>query len=103
MKTIGVDVQNSLSSRLPIFCILCESFFYRDTKSHIFINTEIHTYICTHIVVFCITLPVKKHAKVQKEKANMLTKLRLQGSSMDLVIERFRFPGEHLWFTQPRF
>lgn len=72
MKTIGVDVQNSLS---PLSASIPYSLrvFYTDTQTHIFINTKIHTYICTHIytcMVLCTTSPMKKHAKIQKEKAN---------------------------------
>lgn len=87
MKTIDVDVQKRLSPLSPSTPYSLRGF-YTHIQTHIFINTKIYTYICTHIHAwFCASiLPVKKHAKVQKEKASMLTKLRLQESSIDLVI-----------------
>jgi len=104
MKTIGVDVHNSVS---PVCQYSVFSEFFVLTHKHMccdkYKNTYIHMHTHLYILGLCIILPVKKHAKVQKEKANTLIKLRLQGSSMDLVMKRFRFPGEHLWFTEPWF
>lgn len=74
MKTMGVDVRNSLS-HLPPNIPYSERVLYTDTQTHVFINTKIHMQTHIYIYAWFCALHSAKPTKVQEEKADMLAKL----------------------------
>lgn len=62
---------------------------------HGYVHTHTHTYMCGFVLY---TTSKKTQQSLRKLT---LTDMWLQGSWMHFVIQRFRFPDEHLCFTEP--